>query len=121
MLKIEPSNKLLTNFQLKNFKRKQQSQAHKGSQCRPITTTSSNNNFVLDSKDFEPLKENHDENLPEPKAKRRKSFQELGQRMIRNRTDELLETLKDFIASESDDVKIDNTLSLNQVLGQACK
>ena len=118
LLKIEPSNKLSNEIkiQLKNFKRKQQSQAHKGSQCRPITT-SSNNNFVLDSKDFEPLKENHDENLPEPKAKRRKSFQELGQRMMRNRTDELLETLKDFIASESNDVKIDNTLSLNQVLG----
>ena len=37
--------------------------------------------------------------------------------MMRIRTNELLETLKAFIASESDGTEIDNTVSLNQLVG----
>ena len=96
-------------LQLKNFKRKQQSKALQNSKRCSNNTDSS---YVHDNDNFTSLLDAKDQNTSEPKTKKRKSFNELSKKMMRNCTNEPLITLNGFIASENRNASIDNACLL---------
>ena len=119
LMKVEECESLKKKLKelLKDFKRDQSSNQKQSSNARSMNTDEV---YLIKSEQFTPLvdsgSDKENEEPVEPVIKKRKSFQDLSNKMKANRTTELLEYLKNFVNQDNSN-SIGSDVTINQMLG----